>query len=116
MALRVKPDNYQPPAEEEIPVEEVPMEEPDDMGSMLPMASGGQVDPEAARYFGREYMCQGCIHFMEPGTCEIVAGEIDPEGICSLFVPDAAEVEASIPTADPMMGADVPETEIPSDE
>lgn len=103
MALRIKPDNYKPPQDPEESAEEpIEQEQPAEPlmeeAPMLPMADmpqpGGQVDPEAARYFPREYMCAGCIHFMEPSTCEIVAGEIDPEGICSLFVPDAADMAA----------------------
>ena len=53
---------------------------------------GGQVDPAIARYFAPEFMCANCIHFMEPGSCEIVTGEISPEGICSLHTPDAASM------------------------
>ena len=64
-----------PEATEVMPVEEAPV--------------GGLVDPMAARYFDSTMMCSGCIHFMEPGSCEIVAGPIDPGGICSLFTPDS---------------------------
>lgn len=67
------------PMEEETPVE-------------APAYSGGQVDPAIARYFAPEYMCNNCIHFMDPNACQIVAGEINPEGICSLHTPDATSM------------------------
>lgn len=58
-----------------------------------PSMSGGtgRVSQESARYFGPEYRCAGCVHFTEgaeTGECEIVAGPIDPDGVCSLFDPD----------------------------
>ena len=56
-----------------------------------PEMGGGTVSPESARYFGPEGRCMNCIHFMEPGSCEIVAGQIDPQGICSLFTQDSGE-------------------------
>lgn len=108
MALRIKPKDYNPPQapvdepiEEELPVEEPMAPATPEMLPMLdaPIQGGGQVDPESARYFTSEHSCSGCIHFMEPGSCEIVSGEIDPEGICSLYVPDAEALGAE-PTLD----------------
>ena len=49
---------------------------------------GGTVSMESARYFGPEGRCKNCAHFFEPSSCEIVGGDIDPEGICSLFSAD----------------------------
>ncbi len=58
------------------------LEEPQEEGLV------GKVSPESARYFGPEGRCANCVHFMEPGSCEIVAGEIAADGICSLFSQD----------------------------
>jgi hypothetical protein len=95
MALRI--GGGKPPVEEPIeePVEE-PVEEMVEEAPEAPMdmaMGGGQVDPMAARYFGPESRCGGCVHFLagEMGSCEIVAGPIDAEGVCSLFTPDASE-------------------------
>ena len=94
MALRIGP-SAPPEALIEDAIEE-PAEE-----TMLPMASSmdmqmsGQVDPMVARYLGPESRCAGCIHFMGGnegmGTCEIVAGPIAPDGVCSLYTPDTEQ-------------------------
>lgn len=85
--------------EPQAPPVEAPIEAPtpqDELASveeaMEPRMGMAKVSPEAARYFGPEYRCGSCVHFMEGmqgGECEIVAGPIDPEGVCGLFEPDA---------------------------
>src|SRR3990167_6791592 len=98
MALRIGqqgavsfPEVLSEEPEAEMPMmDEMPME-PEAM--MPPMGNeGGRVSQESARYFGPEYRCGGCVHFMEgaggQGECEIVAGPIESEGACSLFYPD----------------------------
>ena len=69
----------------DVPAGETPL--PEDPAEQQP-GGGGNVDPAVARYLGPESRCQGCVHFSEPGSCEIVAGAIDPQGVCSLFTPD----------------------------
>jgi hypothetical protein len=59
------------------------------------MMQGGNVDPQVARYLPPDCRCQGCIHFIDPGSCEIVAGPIDPQAVCSLYTPDANGQETS---------------------
>ena len=107
MALRIK--SNEPSVEEAIPVEEpveqVPVEEPMPMEAM---PSGGTIDPLVARYLGPMDRCQSCIHYLEPGQCEIVAGPIDPQGVCSLFTADQV-------AEDEMPVEEVP-TEIPPSE
>jgi hypothetical protein len=76
---------------------------------------GGMVDPTVARYLGPNDRCGSCVHFMEPGTCEIVAGPIDPMGVCSLFTPDIESVEEpveDIPTDAPITEEEAPEGEV----
>jgi hypothetical protein len=34
--------------------------------------------------------CAGCTHFLEPNACEIVAGEISPDGWCRFHEPRPA--------------------------
>src|ERR687898_634287 len=34
--------------------------------------------------------CAGCSHFLEPNACEIVAGEISPDGWCRFYKPRSA--------------------------
>ena len=74
-------DIDEPLPDEAPPEEEAPVEEPTQDGAM--------VSPEAARYFGPESRCMNCVHFSEPGSCEIVSGQIDPEGVCSLLTQDS---------------------------
>lgn len=78
-----------PEAMDVAPVEEVIEEPIEEAADDVDMAPSGSVDPMVARYFGPEAMCSGCIHFLEPDACAIVAGPIDPAGICSLHTPDA---------------------------
>ena len=85
--------------------ESIPMM--DEMPEMAPeiedpsMSGGtGRVSQESARYFGPEYRCAGCVHFAEgaeTGECEIVAGPIQPDGVCSLFDPDVDTLGADVP-------------------
>ena len=80
------------PADIPLEVEEAPDEEFNEAAEEVTEPSmGGTVDPAVARYFDSSSMCSGCIHFDGQGACEIVAGPIDPEGICSLFTPDVEE-------------------------
>jgi len=31
--------------------------------------------------------CSTCLHFVEPNSCKLVEGKINPEGWCALFAP-----------------------------
>jgi len=31
--------------------------------------------------------CDGCLQFISPGACKLVAGKINPKGWCVLFAP-----------------------------
>lgn len=93
------------PLPEEAVTEEAPV---------LPMAdSGGRVDPEVARYLESNYRCFNCVHFIEPGECQIVAGIIDPEAVCSLHTPDGEmmETELHVGTEDELQPEGPPESE-----
>lgn len=51
---------------------------------------GGSLDQSVAGYKGPEqgpFKCANCIHYgvSGPGTCEIVSGQIDEEGLCNVF-------------------------------
>lgn len=92
------------------PSAEPMMEQPVEQESLGPMdeasmyAGGGSVEKSLVHYLGPERMemaCKNCIHFMEPGTCDIVAGGVDPEGTCNLFVMDSGgEEEMPLPEMD----------------
>jgi len=116
MALRIKGDTPALPAEESIeePVEQPVEEQAEPSDGMLPMAGGGQVSPEVARYLGPDAICQNCIHFLEPNTCEIVAGQIEPNGRCSLFEADA--MEEGMPETEMALDMQEQPTEIPPTE
>lgn len=36
------------------------------------------------------FQCSNCMHFEEDGSCSVVAGPIDPGGICHVFTPAGA--------------------------
>ena len=104
MALRIGNPNTPSPMPQEEDVSEpavMPMEE-----RMQP-SGGGLVSPETARYFGPEAVCENCIHFVEPGSCEVVAGPIDPGGRCCNYEADtdtetdeAADTLEAMPVAE----------------
>lgn len=127
MALRIGGRAPMPPVEEEqLPVEEAPVEEPmpEDLLSELPESleeglpeeatAGGMVDPVIAGYKGPEqgpFACSNCIHFREDGSCEIIAGPVDPEGVCNLFTSAAPVQQEEMPVEEEM-----PEEEMPMEE
>lgn len=86
------PPEMAPPPVEDMPPE-MPMEDP--------TADLGKVSQESARYFGPEYRCAGCVHFIDgmggQPECEIVAGVIDPQGVCFLFEPDVEGMTEEMP-------------------
>lgn len=47
------------------------------------------IDPSLVSYRGPEARCQYCQHF-EDGACDLVDGQIDPEGTCVLFESDGS--------------------------
>lgn len=59
-----------------------------------PTARGAGTTPKReARYQdspNRGRRCGGCTHFLEPNACEIVAGEISPNGWCRFHEPRPA--------------------------
>lgn len=60
--------------------------DPDDMHNM-----SGMVPPQNAGYMGPEngpFVCHRCEYFNEPNSCEVVSGNIDPNGCCNNFTPD----------------------------
>lgn len=71
-----------------------------------PKFSADKVDPMVARYMTSDmgpFVCQNCDHFTETGECEVVAGPIDPEGVCILFTrmpQEQAEELPELPTED----------------
>ncbi|WP_143534081.1 twin-arginine translocation signal domain-containing protein [Rhizobium sullae] len=59
-----------------------------------PVARGAGTTPKSvARYQDRPNKgrrCGGCTHFLEPNACEVVAGEISPNGWCRFHEPRPA--------------------------
>lgn len=45
----------------------------------------GDVNYRAADFPGNS--CGQCLHFQGPSSCELVAGQIDPQATCDLFEP-----------------------------
>jgi len=60
------------------------------MYSPTVMQAAGTTPKSAARYRdspNRGRRCAGCTHFLKPNRCEIVAGEISPNGWCRFHTP-----------------------------
>jgi hypothetical protein len=100
------------PAPEPMPTEEDLMAElPPTLDEEPVTEGGGEVDPIIAGYKGPEngpFACANCVYFGRhgDGTCAIVSGPIDPEGICNLFTSASAGQDA-------MPEAPLPEEEMP---
>lgn len=57
--------------------------------NLNPAPATDLVSPETARYLGPEAVCATCVHFIDPSSCEVVSGDIDPQGRCCLYEADA---------------------------
>ena len=71
-----------------------------------------KVDPTIAGYLGPEdgpFQCARCIHFDGQGSCNVVAGPIDPEGCCNLFQRGDEDVQNEDSEAVPAGGPTGPE-------
>jgi len=130
MALRIGGSKPVAPLveEEQLSMEEMPVEEaapmPEDLMAELPesleeepAAGGGDVDPMQVFYkSGEQRMaeaCENCKHFLPESACSIVAGPIDPAGICNIYTPMAQE-EEEMPMEEE--AAPMPEEEVPVEE
>lgn len=72
----------------------------------LPAPQGDEkIAQSAANYMGESpdetVRCQLCKYFVEPGTCQVVKGVIDPLGTCDLFVA-MNDNEGAMPEAMPL--------------
>lgn len=85
-------------------------------GQHLDMMQQGKVPPDQANY-GPSVpggpRCDQCIHFMPPNVCEIVAGDISPDGVSDMFEDqNAAQGPSAQPPAEgappPPEGAPLP--------
>lgn len=58
---------------------------------MTPVARAAGTTPKREAAYqnppNRGRRCAGCTHFLEPNACEIVAGEISPNGWCRFHEP-----------------------------
>jgi hypothetical protein len=138
MALRIagkKPENrveqsapeLEASMTEDIPVEEAPQELPVEDPSAMPedpaTAQGqGMVDPTIAVYRTPDmgpFMCGNCQYYNADGSnsCHLVAGDIDPMGVCNLFtaLPQDQEQE-QMPEEMPMEEGQPPVEELPTEE
>jgi hypothetical protein len=97
-------------AAEPLPEEEMPVEEP---------AGGGEVDMIVAGYRDPSegpFMCSNCTFFGRhgDGTCAIVSGSIDPDGLCNMFTTlsrEEAPIEEPMPEEAPVEEPPVEELE-----
>lgn len=96
------------PVEEPMPEEAAPEPMPEEpaMEMAPPM---GVVDPMIAGYKGPEmgpFMCANCQFYApndEPGTCQIVAGPIEEQGVCNMFSPMQGPAEEEPMEEEPML-------------
>ena len=53
-------------------------------------AKAGTIDQQTAHYLSHPTFgntCSGCVHFISPDSCQIVAGTISPHGSCKYYSP-----------------------------
>lgn len=94
----------------EAPVEELEAEAPVDAGLMsqdeavadpsVVAPTGGILDQGIVLYLGPEagpFQCDHCIHWQAPSACQVVSGEIHPQGLCHVFTPGEVPTEVSMP-------------------
>ena len=80
----------------------------DEMGQESP----GSIDPSIAGYMGAEYgpfECQRCVHWLAPNACQVVAGNIDPQGCCNVFTPGQEQESAESPEMESQEQEEAPE-------
>lgn len=69
----------------EMPPQELPPETPPEAGGKF---DAEKVDPVIVHYMTSDmgpFECGRCDHFDGQGGCGIVAGPIDPKGVCNVF-------------------------------
>lgn len=80
----------------------------------------GKMPMEEVEYLGAEagpFQCSTCMYFMEPNGCQVVDGEIDPAGICRVFMPGHAAPTAEAEPEIPAVEEEAPvEEEVPAEE
>ena len=99
-AKDVKPLKKEPPkksAEGYTPLEE--LEDVEEVES-------GSIPKDSVRYMPAGSKCASCKHFLEPNGCDLVEGDIDPDGICMLFASSGPTVIHGSETSKP---AEMPE-------
>ena len=66
----------------------LPIDMPED--EVVPEVSTGKLEPYVVVYldgsFG-PFQCSNCKNFQDPNACNVVEGEIDPNGLCHVFSP-----------------------------
>ena len=78
-------------------------------------ANGAHYGPGDVNPFKAEgIMCGSCVFYME-GKCEIVEGDIDPEGICKLWIIPESALNLSAPEEE-AMAESVPEAMAPEED
>ena len=116
MALRIAGDRPPvPPIDPEVPeapvAPDVPISDPD-VGPEVDLGVEPEVkvDPMIAVYRSPDqgpFKCGNCNFFLEEGACQIVAGQIDPEGLCNNFTALDLGGGPEVPT-EPGVSAEVP--------
>lgn len=49
------------------------------------MVETGKIDQASVHYLTSDSICGNCKHWLEPGGCDVVSGEISYDGICMLW-------------------------------
>lgn len=110
--LRLAPDKLKdaPPAppvpEPEIPQEDVAAPHEESLGDYPSKLIPQPIVVYMTSDMG-PFECQNCLNFEEDGSCAVVAGPIDPKGVCHVFEPKSADMGDN--EAPPDAGAAPPE-------
>lgn len=76
-----------------------------EIAGMYDQTTGGQgahyAPAEANPFKGEGLVCSNCVFYAGPRACEVVAGDIDPEAVCKLWIiPEALLQITEAPTED----------------
>lgn len=100
--LRIAPPASAEPDESpdiESPVEDAQEPQPEE-ASMQQGGSVDKLDQSTVMYKTPDqgpFKCSNCLYFQQPNACDMVDGEIHPDGYCNIFV-KIEGVPADLPT------------------
>lgn len=98
--LRIAPPTAAEPVPEEAPPTEDMAPEPE-AAPMQPQGGVDKLDQSTVAYKTPDqgpFQCDNCLYFQQPNACDMVDGEIHPQGYCNIFVKIEGVPAGDMPT------------------